>query len=60
MINKTPPRNRDYIRDPKIQARKRRGFINHWSTLGFGATGSGLWAAREKAKVLEIFSHRRT
>ena len=27
------PLNRDYNRDPNIKAFKRRGFINHWSTL---------------------------
>ena len=31
MINKPPPHNRDYDRDPNINTRK--GFINHRSTL---------------------------
>ena len=30
----TPPLNRDYNRDPNIWALKRRGFMNHGSTLG--------------------------
>ena len=30
-----PPLNRDFSKDPNIQALKRRGFINHGSTLGF-------------------------
>ena len=33
MINKPPPLNRDYDRDPNIKALKRRGLINHGSTL---------------------------
>ena len=33
MINKPIPPNRDYSRDPNIKAFKRRGFINHGSTL---------------------------
>ena len=33
MIDKPPPLNRDYNRDPNIQALKRRGFINQGSTL---------------------------
>ena len=33
MINKPPPLNRDYNRDPHIKALKRREFINHGSTL---------------------------
>ena len=33
MINKPPPLKRDYNRDPYIKALKRRGFINHGSTL---------------------------
>ena len=32
-MNKPPPLNRDYSRDPKIKALKRRGFINHGSTF---------------------------
>ena len=28
MINKPPPHNRDYNRDPNIKALKRRGFFN--------------------------------
>ena len=32
VINKPPPLNRDYNRDPNIKALKRRGFINHGST----------------------------
>ena len=31
---KTRPLNRDYNRGPNIMALKRRGFINHGSTLG--------------------------
>ena len=34
MINKPPPLNRDYNKDPNTKALKRRGFINHGSTLG--------------------------
>ena len=33
MINKPPPHNRDYNRDPHIKGLKRRGFIHHGSTL---------------------------
>ena len=33
MINKPPPLNGDYDRDPNIKALKGRGFINHGSTL---------------------------
>ena len=33
MKNKPPPLNRDYNRDPNIKALKRRGFVNHGSTL---------------------------
>ena len=33
MINKPPPLNRDYDKGPNIEALKRRGFINHGSTL---------------------------
>ena len=33
LINKPPPLNRDYNRDPNIHALKRRGFINQGSTL---------------------------
>ena len=40
MINKTPPLNRDYNRDPNMKALKRRGFINHGSTLS-GLQGLG-------------------
>ena len=29
LINKPPPLDRDYHRDPNIKALKRRGFINH-------------------------------
>ena len=32
-IDKPPPRNRDYSRDPNIKALKRRGFNNHGSTF---------------------------
>ena len=32
-MNKPPPLNRDYNRDPNIKALKTRGFINHGSTL---------------------------
>ena len=40
LINKPPPLNRDYKRDPKLlRPFKRRGFINHGSTLGIP-----LWA----------------
>ena len=33
-MNKPPPLNRAYYRDLNIKAFKRRGFINHRSTLG--------------------------
>ena len=33
MIDELPRLNRDYGRDPNIKALKRRGFINHESTL---------------------------
>ena len=33
LVNKPPPLNRDYNRDPYIKAFKGRGFINHGSTL---------------------------
>ena len=33
LINRPPPLNRDCNRDPYIKALKRRGFINHGSTL---------------------------
>ena len=33
MINKPSPLNRDYNRDPNIEALKKRGVINHGSTL---------------------------
>ena len=33
LINEPPPLNRDYDRDPNIQALQRRGFIDHGSTL---------------------------
>ena len=33
MINKPPPLNRDYDRDPNVYALKRRGVLNHVSTL---------------------------
>ena len=33
LINKPPPPNRDYIRDPNIKALKRKGFINHGFTV---------------------------
>ena len=33
LINKPPPINRDYNRDPNIKALKRGGVINHGSTL---------------------------
>ena len=34
LISKPPPLNREHNRDPNIKALKRRGFINHGSTLG--------------------------
>ena len=34
VINKPPPLNKDYHRDPNIKALERKGFINHGSTLG--------------------------
>ena len=34
LINKPPPLNRDYNRDPIITGLERRGFIHHGSTLG--------------------------
>ena len=40
MINKPPPLNRDYDRDPNIKALKRRGFLNHGSTLDLGSQKS--------------------
>ena len=33
MINKPPPLDRDYNRDPNTKALKRRGFMNHGSTV---------------------------
>ena len=36
-MNKPPALSRDYNRDPKIKALKRKGFINHGSVLGFRA-----------------------
>ena len=33
LMNKPPPHNRDYSRDPHIKALKRKRFINHGSTL---------------------------
>ena len=36
MINKPPPPNRDYNRDPNIQAHKRKRFLNQGSTLKYG------------------------
>ena len=33
MINELPPLNRDYDRDPNIKALRRKGFLNHGSTL---------------------------
>ena len=35
MIIRHPPLNKDDNRDPNIKALKRRGFMNHGSTLGF-------------------------
>ena len=32
-MNKPPPLNKDYHRDPNSKALKRKGFINHGSTL---------------------------
>ena len=32
VMNKPPPLNRDYNRDPNIKALKKRGFINHGSS----------------------------
>ena len=41
MISKPPsPLNRDYNRDPNIQAPRRRWFIDHGSTLGHKGTCS--------------------
>ena len=34
LINKPPTLNRDYDRDPNIEARKRKGAINQGSPLG--------------------------
>ena len=39
MINKPPPLNWDYNRDPNIWALKGGGFINHGSTLRVYALG---------------------
>ena len=36
LINKPPPLNRDYKREPNTRALKRRGFMNHGSTLFLG------------------------
>ena len=33
MINKPPHLHRGYNRDPNIQVLKRKGFVNHGSTL---------------------------
>ena len=33
LMNKPPPQNREYNRDPNVKALKRRGCINHGSTL---------------------------
>ena len=41
LINKPPPSNRDYNRNPNIKALRKRGFINHGSTLLL--PGSGDW-----------------
>ena len=48
MINKPPPLNRDFIRDPNIKALKRMGFINHGSTLlRYGHCEKGvLWTSK--------------
>ena len=39
MTNNPPPLHRDYDRDPNIKALKRKGFINHGSTLGLQVPG---------------------
>ena len=39
MSNKPPPHNGDYDRAPNIKNLKRRGFINHRSTLGLRGLG---------------------
>ena len=51
LINKPPPFNKGYNRDPNIKALKRREFINHGSTLGCRPGGlrvnvkkSGQWS----------------
>ena len=44
MIVVNSPLNRDYTKDPIIKARKRRGFINHGSTLN----------------LIEVLGHSRT
>ena len=41
LINKPPLLDRDYNTDPNIKALKRRGFINHGSTLGLRYRVSG-------------------
>ena len=41
MINELPPFNRGYNMDPNMKALKRRGLINHVSTLGFWGFGFG-------------------
>ena len=51
MIHKPPPHNRDDNRDPNIKALKRKGFINHGSTLIGNVGMSKLYACREQ------FSH---
>ena len=50
MINNPPPLNRDYSRDPNIKALKRRGFINHGSTL--------VWNLGQKCLGLRLCSSR--
>ena len=54
MINKPPPLNRDYNRDPNIKALKRRGFINHGSTLSSLAPYASGIDEEEPAAKLEL------
>ena len=42
MMNNPPPLNRDYKRDPNSKALRKKGFINHGSTLGFKVQGSSI------------------
>ena len=56
MINEPPPLNREYNRDPNIKALKRRGFINHGSTLCQVRVED--WDARLDSGVYEVHGIR--